>query len=117
VRRLDRLNDFRQEMSDRFGSLPEPAEWLMRLAELRLLATQWKIASIHLERSAEVGSSAMDVVLGYRNPRRIRELADSSDGRLRVVDDASAYFRLTGQEQEPKVLYDRLRNLMNRESV
>ncbi|HEY7327100.1 MAG TPA: transcription-repair coupling factor [Gemmataceae bacterium] len=117
VRRLDRLNDFRQEMRDRFGTLPEPAEWLMRLAELRLLAAQWKIASIHLERSAEVGSTAVDVVLGYRNPRRIRELADSSEGRLRVVDDASAYFRLTGGELEPKVLYERLKNLMSRESV
>ena len=38
VRRLDRLEDFRQELRDRFGPLPEPAEWLLRLAELRLLA-------------------------------------------------------------------------------
>ena len=59
----------------------------------------------------------MDVVFGYRNPRRIRELAGTSNGRLRVVDDASAYFRLTGQEQEPGVLYARLKSLMNRESV
>jgi transcription-repair coupling factor (superfamily II helicase) len=117
VRRLDRLNDFCQEMRDRFGPLPEPAEWLMRLAELRLLSAQWKIASIHLEKSAEVGSSAIDLVFGYRNPRRIQELADSSEGRVRVVDDASAYFRLTGKELEPEMLYVKLRNLMNRESL
>jgi transcription-repair coupling factor (superfamily II helicase) len=112
VRRLDRLNDFRQEMRDRFGPLPESAEWLLRLAELRLLAVQWKIASIHLEKSAEVGSSAVDVVFGYRNARRIQELAARSDGRLRVVDDASAYFRPTGEELEPLALYGTLKELL-----
>ncbi len=114
VRRLDRLNDFRQEMRDRFGAMPEPTEWLMRLAELRLLAAQWKIASIHLEKSAEVGSSAVDVVFGYRNPRRIQELAARSNGRLRVVDDTSAYFRLTGAELEPLALFKTLVNLLSR---
>jgi len=115
VRRLDRLNDFRQEMRDRFGSLPEPAEWLLRLTELRLLAAQWKIASIHLEKSAEVGSSATDVVFGYRNARRIQELAARSKGRVRIVDDASAYFRPTGEELESLALYATLANLLTRE--
>jgi len=40
---------FRQELRDRFGPPPEPVEWLLRLAELRLLAARWHIASIHLE--------------------------------------------------------------------
>ncbi|MHB1423938.1 MAG: transcription-repair coupling factor [Gemmataceae bacterium] len=112
VRRLDRLADFRQEMRDRYGPLPEPAEWLLRLAELRLLAAQWKIASIHLEKSAEVGSGATDVVFGYRNPRRIQALAARSDGRLRIVDDASAYFRPTGEELEPLALYTILKTFI-----
>jgi len=112
VRRLDRLADFRQEMRDRFGPLPESAEWLLRLAELRLLAAPWKIASIHLEKSAEVGSSAIDVVFGYRNARRIQELAARSDGRLRIVDDASAYFRPTAAERESLALYETLKDLL-----
>ncbi|MGH7173348.1 MAG: transcription-repair coupling factor, partial [Gemmataceae bacterium] len=116
VRRLDRLNDFRQEMRDRFGPMPEPAEWLLRLTELRLLAAQWKIASIHLEKSAEVGNSATDVVLGYRHPRRIRELAARNNGRVRIVDDASAYFRPTGEELEPLALFETLKNLLSRDS-
>jgi transcription-repair coupling factor (superfamily II helicase) len=113
VRRLDRLADFRQEMRDRFGPLPEPAEWLLRLTELRLLAAQWKIASIHLEKPAEFASGPTDVVFGYRNPRRIRELAARSDGRLRVVDDASAYFRPTGRELEPLALYTVLKTSLS----
>jgi len=116
VRRLDRLNDFRQEMRDRFGAPPEPTEWLLRLAELRLLVAQWKIASVHLEKSAEVGSSAVDVVFGYRNPRRIKELAAGSEGRVRVVDDSSAYFRLTGAELEPLALYVTLKRLLSHDS-
>jgi transcription-repair coupling factor (superfamily II helicase) len=116
VRRLDRLNDFRQEMRDRFGPLPEPAEWLLRLAELRLLAAQWKIASIHLEKSAEVGSLAMDVVFGYRSARRIQELAARSNGRLRIVDDASAYFRPTSAELEPLALFKTIVNLLSRDA-
>ncbi|HWG43831.1 MAG TPA: transcription-repair coupling factor [Gemmataceae bacterium] len=113
VRRLERLADFRQELRDRFGALPESAEWLLRLAELRLLAAHWKIASIHLEKPIEGGSGPTDVVLGYRNPRRIRALADRSAGRLRIVDDASAYFRPTGEELEPLVLYTTLKRLLS----
>jgi transcription-repair coupling factor (superfamily II helicase) len=112
VCRLDRLGDFRQELRDRFGPLPEPAEWLLRLAELRLLAMQWKVASIHLEKPIEGGSGPTDVVLGYRNPRRIQELVDRSDGRLRIVDEASAYFRPTGKELEPLALFTTLKRLL-----
>jgi transcription-repair coupling factor (superfamily II helicase) len=115
VRRLERLADFRQEMRDRFGPLPEPAEWLLRLAELRLLAAHWKVASIHLEKPAEGGSGPTDVVLGYRNPRRIQALADRTDGRLRIVDQESTYFRPTGAELEPLALYKTLKDLLRSE--
>ena len=36
VRRLERLEDFRTELRDRFGPPPEAVEWLLRLAQLRL---------------------------------------------------------------------------------
>jgi hypothetical protein len=79
---------------------------------LRLLAAQWKITSIHLEKSAEVGSSATDVVFSYRNPRRMQALAARSNGRVRIVDDASAYCRLTGRELEPLPLYAALKTIL-----
>ena len=121
VRRLDRLEDFKGELRDRFGPLPEPAEWLLRLAEARLLAARWQVASLHLEGKGITDAVAgtidtslgpVDVVLGYRNPRKLQRLAERSEGRLRVVDEATAYFRLSPAETEPEALYASLKHLL-----
>ncbi len=112
VRRPDRLEDFRAELRDRFGALPLPADWLLRQAEIRLLATAWKVATVHLEKPPEGVTGPTDVVLGYKSARRIKELADRSKGRLRVVDADSAYFRLRPSEESPDALYKALRELL-----
>jgi hypothetical protein len=52
------------------------------------------------------------VVLGYRNPGKIKRLAGLSGGRLRVVDASSAYYRLQPGENEPLLLYNRLKDLL-----
>jgi transcription-repair coupling factor (superfamily II helicase) len=106
---MQRLDDFRQELRDRFGPLPESAQWLVRLAELRLLAARWQIVDVHLEKSL---AGPLDVVLGYRNPRKIGKLATRSEGRIRVVDDATAYCRLEGTEDEPAELFALLQHLL-----
>jgi transcription-repair coupling factor (superfamily II helicase) len=112
VRRLERLEDFRQELRDRFGPLPQTAEWLLRLAELRLLAARWKVATIHLEKPPEGVVGPIDVVFGYRNKKRAEELADRSRGRIRVVDDSSAYFRPQPDELQAEALYETLKDLL-----
>jgi transcription-repair coupling factor (superfamily II helicase) len=124
VRRGDRLEDFRGELRDRFGPIPRAVEWLLRLAELRLLASRWQIATIHLEAKALEAPPAedepaplaatgpIDLVLGYRDARKVRRLAKRSEGRLRVVDEHSAYFRLEPEEYEPHVLYQAVKHLL-----
>jgi transcription-repair coupling factor (superfamily II helicase) len=112
VRRLDRLDDFRQELRDRYGAPPEPAEWLLRLAEVRILASAWKLASVHLERPTESASAPTDVVLKYRDAKRIQALAARTQGRLRVVDEDSAYFRLQPEEMPAEALLAILRDLL-----
>ena len=81
----------------------------------------WQVASLHLEGRGITDTSAgtidtslgpVDVVLGYRNPRKIKRLAERSEGRLRVVDAASAYFRLAPAETEPEGLYAALKHLL-----
>jgi transcription-repair coupling factor (superfamily II helicase) len=111
VRRLEKLTDFRQELRDRFGPVPEKAEWLLRLAEVRLLAARWQVAQVRLEKvQGEYGP--IDLVLHYRSPRHIQRLADRSDGRLRVIDEQTAYFRLSRAEAEPEALYASLHDLL-----
>src|SRR5207249_5906054 len=49
VRKMDRLDDFRRELRDRYGPIPRAVEWLLRQAEVRILASHWQIAEIHRE--------------------------------------------------------------------
>jgi transcription-repair coupling factor (superfamily II helicase) len=109
IRRPERLDDFRQELRDRFGAIPEKAEWLLRLAELRLLATKWQVVDLHLEKSP---TGPTDVVLGYRSPRKMAKLAERSEGRIRIVDSATAYCRLSSGEDEQPELYALLKHLL-----
>jgi transcription-repair coupling factor (superfamily II helicase) len=104
IRERNRLDEFRQELLDRFGALPEPVEWLLRSQELRILAAKWQIAEVHLEDK--------DLVLRYRNARRIEQLAMLSGKRLRVVDAESAYFRLKEPELEPPRMFELLKALL-----
>jgi transcription-repair coupling factor (superfamily II helicase) len=112
IRRLDRLDDFKQELRERFGAWPEATEWLLRLAELRLLAAHWHITTVHLEEVLDKSAGPRDAVFGYRTPRKIKRLAEQSRGRLRVVDEKSAYLRLAPAETEPEALYACLKDLL-----
>jgi transcription-repair coupling factor (superfamily II helicase) len=91
VRSLERVADFRQELIDRFGALPGPAENLMVEAELRVLAERWQLARIHVEDEY--------AVLTYRNACRIEKLAALNPGKVRVVDEKTAYVPL--EEKKP----------------
>jgi len=65
---------------------------MLRLAEVRLLASRWQIASVHRE--------TRDLVLAYRSSRLIKKLvAERADPRLRIVDEKSAYYRLTPDDE------------------
>ena len=87
----------------------------MRLTEIRLLASFLKVASVHIEKPAEGFSGPTDIVLSYRNRKRIETLAEREKPRLRIVDDKSAYFRLTVKEMGPEKLYGVLKRLLRAE--
>jgi transcription-repair coupling factor (superfamily II helicase) len=92
-RGLERLEDFRQELVDRFGPLPQPALNLLKEAELRILAERWKLAKVHVEDQY--------AVLSYRDRGRIEALARRFPGLVRVVDEKSAYVPIV-EEGRPK---------------
>ena len=87
LRTLNHLADFRQEMIDRFGPLPRPAENLLTEAEIRILAGAWKLDRIHVEAGEYV-------VLTYRDAKRIEALARRHPGQVRIVDGRKAYVPL-----------------------
>ena len=101
VRDPKKLDDFRQELRDRYGPVPESAEWLLRTAEVRLLAAKWQVASVH--------RNGPDLVLGYRNAKKIAQLVERSTGRLKAIDEKDAYLRLHDGEDEPGRSYDLLK--------
>jgi transcription-repair coupling factor (superfamily II helicase) len=86
VAKYDDLTDFRSELVDRFGEPPEPVERLLTLAELKLDAASWQISAIFIENEF--------VVLRYDSRPRIEQLARQHKGKVRVVDDKSAYVPL-----------------------
>jgi len=86
IRSLERLDDFRRELEDRFGTLPTPGQNLMAEARLRILAERWMLERVHVEDEY--------VVLTYRNPKRIQALSKLHPGRVRIVDEKTAYVPL-----------------------
>ena len=54
----------------------------------------------------------VDVVLSYRNPRKMERLAKRAGPRLRIVDGISAYYRLEPGELEPPALHECLKHLL-----
>ena len=67
---------------------------MLALARLRVAAHRWRIASIHVEGDY--------LVLGYRSAGLARRLADTSGGRLRIVDTQSAYLPFDDGDRSPE---------------
>jgi transcription-repair coupling factor (superfamily II helicase) len=106
LRDLKKLDDFRQELRDRYGPPPEAVEWLLRTTEIRLLCVRWQVSSVHrLDR---------DLIFTYRNADRAKQLAARSRGRVKVVDERSAYLRLKAEDDDsPEGLYRLLTGVLN----
>ncbi len=99
------LEDFKLELSDRFGPLPAPVEELIELARLRVWAHRRKIDQVHLE-----GRYA---VLTYADRGELEKLRTRSGGKLRVADERCAYLPL-GSDDASTVLA-RLKALLRAE--
>jgi transcription-repair coupling factor (superfamily II helicase) len=112
LRKLERLDEFREELRDRFGPIPEPVEWLLRTQEMRIRATGWKLTRIHLEGPGDGQTGPTDAVLSYQSANKMRMLQTRARRDLRIVDDRQALFRLAPNRLEPELLYHDLRALL-----
>jgi transcription-repair coupling factor (superfamily II helicase) len=104
LRSLERLADFRQELIDRFGPLPSPADHLLLEAELRILSEHWMITRLHVEDDF--------LVLSYRNAKRVEALARGQPaGMVRIVDGKTAYVPLD-EDRSPGAIAALARGLL-----
>jgi len=103
------LDDFREELADRFGSPPASVEQLVELARLRIWAHAWGITAIHQEGKY--------VVLGYADRSLIVDLVERSGNRLRVADSRSAYLPTEKQVGEVQAILGELKSLLRPEPL
>ena len=101
---FEQLSQLRDEMKDRFGELPEPADRLLKLSELRMEAFLWQIESIYVEERF--------LVFRYTNRARIQELAKRRQGKLRIVDDKTAYWPLEAKDLRPENILNRAKAVL-----
>ncbi len=105
VRSIERLADFRQELIDRFGPIPAPADNMLAEAELRILAEHWAITRLHVEDEY--------AVMTYRSARRIEKLAKLRPGRIRVADERTAYVPLEEKRPHGSIVAPLLKEILN----
>jgi transcription-repair coupling factor (superfamily II helicase) len=101
----DDLREFRDELADRFGPPPEPVRRMLAREELKMEAAIWQIGEIYLEDSY--------LVFRYTDRARIEQLARAQKGRLRVVDQQSAYLPLPkGIDHPPDALLEAAKSVL-----
>lgn len=97
---LSKLQELRDELRDRFGPIPSPAQRMLRLRELNLRALSWKIENIHLEDGY--------AVLRYRDTKLVKMLSFLHKGHLRVVDRHDAYWPLEARDEDGNAVMEEL---------
>jgi transcription-repair coupling factor (superfamily II helicase) len=100
----EELADFTAELIDRFGPIPPPVRRLLAISELRIAAGRWLVQSVRLEDQY--------AVFTYLSSGLIRQLVQRSEGRLRVVDDRSAYLPLPKGVREAEKIIEHLKLLL-----
>jgi transcription-repair coupling factor (superfamily II helicase) len=98
------LDDLSAELVDRFGPRPAEVERMLRLAQLRIWAHQWRIESVHLEDGF--------AVFQYADRPMIEQLAVERGRRLRVVDDLSAYLPLAKDLKDADQIVETVKSLL-----
>ncbi|MCS7304374.1 MAG: transcription-repair coupling factor [Thermoguttaceae bacterium] len=106
------LQILQAEIQDRFGPLPPEVQRLLLVHEIRIAAGRWYLSAIRMERH-QLDTSY--VVFVYRVASFIRQLAKLSGGRLRIVDNQTAYLPLPKEVTTPDQILHLVKMLLQSE--
>ena len=98
VATYDELDELRNELTDRFGTPPEPTKQFLDLVELRLDAATWQVSAISTEDQ--------HLVFTYLDGARIEQLARKYGRSLRIVDQHRAYTKVAASDQNPDAFFE-----------
>lgn len=104
IRSTEDLQEFQEELRDRFGPVPEEVDRLCRVKDLQLRAIRWNIDHIRLEEGY--------ARFRYRDAKKIHELKALIGSDLRIVDKESAYLVLPNEDLAGDALLDHLRTIL-----
>jgi transcription-repair coupling factor (superfamily II helicase) len=106
---LEALEALAKDIADAFGPMPKAVQALFGLAEIKVLAQQWAIASIILKPPDVV---FMIEDLGKLGPLMGKGVGGGA-GSVRIADEKTIHLRLPAAYLEPETLVNVLRNLLN----
>jgi len=104
-----RLQDFAEELEDRFGPIPPEARWLLTVVDLKIQARALGVREIDARREAIRFTFAPDPPIA---PETIVALIKSERGRLRYLSGDAFEYRTGGPTSAARV--EAARNLLQR---
>ncbi len=105
---LEMLEALSKDITDAFGPMPKAVQALFGLAEIKILAQQWSIASII--------NKPPDIVFTIEDLTKLGPLMGKGvggAGSVRIADEKTIHLRLPAAYLEPETLINILRNLLN----
>ncbi len=103
IERFDQVEELGNELKDRFGQLPEPAQRLLSLAELKLEAAVWQISSMYLQDKY--------FVFKFLDRSRFSQLAKMRPV-IRIIDDQTAMVTLKSTNFTPEKVLSLAKSLL-----
>ncbi|HTU01660.1 MAG TPA: TRCF domain-containing protein, partial [Candidatus Sulfotelmatobacter sp.] len=100
VREPERLAEFAEELTDRFGPVPPEVHWLLRVVELKIQARALRIREIDARRNA------IRVLFGPSPPiapETILALIRAERGRLKYLPEDTLEYRTDGATPETRL--------------
>ncbi len=101
---VEQLEDFRSELRDRFGAVPDEGRRLLDLQEIQILARLWQLSRIHLEDGF--------LTLTYDDVRYMNILKSRLKSRLRIIDGTQAVIVLKGHNPSEDSLLRTLKKVL-----